>query len=235
MNTRVVPGSIKMKVYCLIAICLTFVSCSDYYFSEPQPVDSANTLKVPKKYRGTWNIGDNNSNEHAESLIIGESYYKLVDHYRAKESMANLELDSSIFFIDNKVYVTEDGELEGGYDYTIEGDSIIVDVKEIEIVEFGEKAFLRKIDYGYILNLQHEKMKDWWKIMFVDTRNPDRVLIRALTSEDLEKEERHRILHEDFSEYIVAQWSIEQIQKLIDNGGFSDTSVVLSEDNKVQN
>jgi len=225
----------RIKIYSLIAICLILASCSEYYFSEPQPVNSKNILKVPKMHRGTWNIGDNNSSDHTESLTIGESYYKLVDNYRAKESLAVLEQDSSTYLIGNKVYVKEDGELEGSYDYTIEGDSIIVYVNEFEIVEFGEKAFLRKIDYGYILNLQHEKMKDWWEIMFIDTRNPDGVSIRTLKREDLEKDDNHRILHEDFSDYIVAQWTIEQIQKFIDDGGFSDTSMVLSNNEKVQN
>ena len=146
-----------------------------------------------------------------------------------------MELDSNFYFLNNKVYSKEIGSVEGGYNYVIKNDTIIIDVIDIELIEYGENAFLRKFNYGYILNLKHKTMNNWWNIIFIDTRNKEGIIIRDLKGEDLEKNINCEILHEDFSNYLIANWAKGDIENIIDNGGFSDTIMFLKYDKKIKN
>jgi len=228
----------KVKIgIILIFISLTFSSCSDFYFSSPQPIDSKNNYSVPAKYTGSWRLEETRfkKSSSVDSLIIGKKYYKRISRSTVKESKSDMELDSNIYFLNNKVYSNESGSLEGGYNYIIKNDTVIMDVLEIELIEYGENAFLRKFNYGYILNLKHKKMNGWWNIKFIDTRNKEGIVIRQLTREDLEKNKHHEILHEDFSKYLIANWTQGDIEEFIDNGGFSDTTMFLKYDEKIKN
>jgi hypothetical protein len=185
----------RSQICCVYILCLFLSSCTNYYFSEPQPVNSTNSYTIPKKFRGSWNISDNDQTESIDSLIIGKYFYKQIKRLATKESKSELNKDSTVYFIDNKLYYYENSKLKGGYTYHVLGDSVVVDVVDSEIIEFGEKAFLRKFDYGYILNLKHEEMDNWWEICFIDIRTKDRLLIRKLTDKDIESDKEHQILH----------------------------------------
>ena len=221
----------------LIIICLAFSSCTKYYFSNPQPIDSKNMYSIPKKYVGSWQLATNTVDNVSslDSLVIGKNYYKYITKSKLKESKSVMELDSNIYFLNDKIYTNMDGSLEGGYNYVIKDDTVIIDAIDIELIEFGENAFIRKFNYGYILNIKHKKMNDWWHIKFIDTRNKEGIVIRELAEEDLEKINNLDILHEDFSNYLNANWSKVEIEDLINNGGFSDTTLFLKYDEKIKN
>jgi hypothetical protein len=42
------------EILALLFFCMTLSSCSNYYFSSPQPVDSENMYQFPKQFRGTY-------------------------------------------------------------------------------------------------------------------------------------------------------------------------------------
>lgn len=224
------------KTLLILAICASFSSCTVYYFSEPQPIDTKNIYKVPKKLTGSWYINSDNKKggNEVDSLVIGETFYSRITKSMVKEPKDTIDLDSNIYCINNKIYSNKTGKLEGGFNYQVIGDSIAIDVVENETVELGKKAFLRKIEHGYILNLNHKNMNDWWEIRYIDTRNKESIIIRELGADDLKQNNNHQILHDDFDNYIVAQWSREQIQEFINNGGFSDTTLVLKQSEKLK-
>ena len=219
----------KLNALSLLFICIIFSSCNDYYFNNAQPVDSKSTYTTPNKYRGTWYTDDSKLN----TLTIGKDFYTMIEKSQLKESKTKLDLDTNTYFIRNKIYHSEDGILKGGFTYVIKDDSVIIESSEIKRVELGQNAFLRKFDYGYILNLKHGEMNDWWNIRFIDTRNNEGIIIREIDNSDLKKNDNHVILHEDFSEYLIANWTKHDFQNFIDNGGFSDTLFFLKYKEKI--
>lgn len=147
---------------------------------------------------------------------------------KIKESMMLLELDTSAYIIGDKVYYKGADGLEGGYHFTTEGDSVVLDMMDVELVDLGQGAFLRKIDYGYILNIHHDKMPEWWTLKFIDTRPKEAFLVRGLSGGDLDMTDRYRFLHEDLKNYILASWNKSEVEAFINKGGFSDTLFVFS-------
>ena len=230
---NVVPNKETMKLIALssLIICMMLSSCNDYYFNKPQPVDSKNTYTTPKKLRGTWYTDDNK----LSTLTIGKDFYTTIEKLQLKESKTKLDSDTNTYFIGNKIYYLEDSKLKGGFDYVIKDDSVIVEYLVIKSDELGQNAFLRKFNYGYILNLKHEEMINWWNIRFIDTRNKEGVIIREIDNEDLYINDNFTILHEDFNEYLIANWTKYDFQNFIDNGGFSDTLFFLKYTEKIKN
>ena len=208
----------------LLILCSTLISCDSYYFNKPQPIDSKDIYKLPKKLTGTWIIEKNDSGG-LDSLIIGKDYFQRIMHFTIED---DINTDSNTYIIGNEIYNRENGNLEGGYPITYKDDStIVITCIENELVEFGRKAFLRKIKYGYILNIKHDKMDNWWEIRFVDTREKRRTIIRGLNTKDMVLNKNHSVLHEDLNKYILASWTKDDIKQFIDKGGFSDTLLIL--------
>jgi len=227
-----------MNINTLIGLfILTLLSsCNNYYFNAPQPEDSKNSYTIPNKYRGTWYLDKNKSTK----LTIGKDFYRTTEREQMIKSKAKMDLDPKTYFIGNKIYYSEGDkyesrELLGGFNYVLKGDSVIVEFTEINHIEFGQNAFLRKFEYGYILNSKHAKMNDWWNLLFIDTRNKKGMTVLRLDREDLNKIENYEMLHEDFSNYFIAKWTKKNLQYFIDNGGFSDMICFLKYKEKIKN
>ena len=212
-------------IFILIALSISISSCSEFYFSKPQPVDVENIYQVPSKYTGVWLKSD--EKDKIDSIFITEDYYKRVTRSIVKELKSKMESDTNVYFIDNKVYSKENGDLEGGYKFTIVGDSVFIDVVLTDYIEFGPRAFFRKINYGYILNQKHEKMNDWWSIKFIDIRNSEKLLIKSLSSKEPILFTDFTVLHEDFDNYLIAKWNSAKIEEFIDLGAFSNSVLEL--------
>lgn len=221
----------RLNTLNLILICILLGSCDNYYFNNPQPVNTKNTYTVPGKYRGIWQADKDGST----TITIGKDFYYITEKGQEMESKAEIDADSDLYFLKNKIYYTEDGHLKGGYNYETKGDSVLIEILETNRVDFGQNAFLRKFEYGYILNERHPDMDDWWRIYFVDTRVKNEIAIRDINKKDLEKRDNYSILHEDFSDYLIADWTKDDIQKFIDEGGFTDTIYHLKHRRKLKN
>lgn len=222
-----------MKTFFSLLLCVTLFSCAEYYVSEPQPVDGKNITKIPNKLRGTWVI-DQKDDLGRDSIIIGKSYYKkfsIGDMIIGKEELAR---DTSTYYIGEKIYNSTDEGLEGGYTYRMEGDSMIINTVDLDLVDLGEGAFLRKVDNGYILNEQNDKMYDWWSVRFIDTRSEKGILVRGLRAKDLQLSSKTKPLHEDFEHYIIASWTRQEMDEFIRKGGFSDTLIILKNKDKLK-
>ena len=217
-----------MKPLKFILCCMLLSSCATYYFHQPLPTDAENIYVIPKKFRGTWK----DDVKHT-SLDIGKDYYKRTETIPVSYSKSEFESDSGYFFIDDKVYRIRESAPEGGYSFYFKNDSIFINTEQINYVQLGENAFLRKIDYGYILNLRNEKMKDWWSATFIDVRNKTGVAFRELREGDLEKNGDYKLAHPKLKTFIIADWKQEDIERFIDKGGFSDTVEFLNYGNKI--
>ena len=220
---------------CVLALFVG--SCTIYYVDNPQPVDANNMYKLPGKYTGSWYIKDSEDEDPADwdSLSITSTYYHSVSRDRLKEAISIIEADSSVIIIDDKVFVTEEGALIAEYAFETEGDSMIIYVEDHDFVEFGSKVFLRKIDYGYLLNTQHDHLEGWWELMFIDTRSKDELSVWSIGDSDIEILPAHQTLHDSLSEYIHASWTTDQVQRFIDNGGFSSSVVTLAYSERLKN
>jgi hypothetical protein len=122
-----------------ILFCQAFSSCTDYYISSPQPIDSKNIYTLPKKYTGTWRLNELKGGGPFvfDSLIIRKDYYKRISRTEMIVPTNEIEMDSNIYFLNGKVYSSESGSLEGGYNYITINDSVVIDVLDIKLIEFG--------------------------------------------------------------------------------------------------
>lgn len=213
----------------LILLALAFGSCTVYYFDKPQPIDADNTYKLPDKYTGSWYVRESPDEavENWDSLSVARSSYNYVSREIFKAALSEVEADSSVFIVDDKIYLKEDGMLTSVYSYTTEADSMIIYLEDHNLVEFGPKVFLREIEYGYILNTRHEHLDNWWELKFLDTRDREQLIVRSIGDNDIKFLPPYKSLHEDLPDYIRASWTSEEIENFIDRGGFSNTLVTL--------
>ena len=212
-----------------LIVVLFLTSCTEFYFNTPQPADQSNIYLTPTQIRGAWLFAEPGDSLQMEmdSLYVGEDFYHYISRGIIKESKSLLEQDTMVFIIGDQLYYKEDELLNGAFDFWYEKDSVAIHVEDHEINQFGKKAFLRAIEYGYILNLQHESMIDWWQLKFIDLRNPDRAVICNIAENNKAIFPDHTILSSDFPYYLNASWSKSAFKNFIDLGGFSDTLLVL--------
>jgi hypothetical protein len=187
---------------------------------------------VPKRLTGTWVIEKEDA-KNLDSLIVGRDYYRRITYTTVTESRKAVEMDSSIIILGDRIYEKDDGNLKGGYPFKFEGDSIVVTIIDDHLIEYGRLAFLRKIDYGYILNIKQKDKGDWWELRFIDTRNRGATYIKGLKKKDIDFFKKHTIPNEEFDHYIQAHWSKKDLKEMIDAGVFSDTLLVLRADEKM--
>ena len=219
------------RIFRLFLLCLPlFVgSCTIYYVDQPQPVGSKNIYKLPNKLTGSWHVkGEEDKAEvDWDSLSITKTYYHYVSREMYKDALSEVVVDTTVFIVDDKVYVKEDGELVAEYAFTTDGDSLSILLEDHDVVDFGPRAFLREIDYGFILNTQHEHLSNWWELKFVDTRDPDRLVVWSIGDGDIKLLPPYEVLHSELSEYMHAAWTSADVQDFIDKGGFSNLLVTL--------
>tara|TARA_B110000438_G_C15605478_1_gene559928 strand:- start:99 stop:770 length:672 start_codon:yes stop_codon:yes gene_type:complete len=223
-----------MKLFNIKALVILLIlgSCDVHYFNEPQPIDSKNIYTIPKKYRGIWIIDD----LQAQKIEIEKNFYSIIENSQIiKELKTELDIDTSTYFIGNKIYHSDNNIPTRGFEYDIKNDSVVFEYLEINHIDFGQNIFLRKFTYGYLLNEKQKETESWWNIRFIDTRNNEGLIIREIGKEDIDKSDNISILHEDFHEYLVANLTKQDLQNFIDNGGFSDTLFFLKYSDKIKN
>lgn len=211
-----------MNKFIILLVCFGLAACDQEYFSEPQPVNTKNITTTPSKIRGTWVFHGTDNDVKIDTITIGKRYYQWVTWDSITESGQKLKADSSTYFAGNKIYNRgEDGELEGGYSYRLNADSITIYLQDLKIVDLGRNAFFRKFDYGYILNVRHEKMHDWWELTFIDMRKKDSFTAWRIRDKDMALDNKHKKLHKEISHYYIVRWTVDEMKAFIDKGGFS--------------
>ena len=227
----------NLLLFIAFSALLSFSSCTSYYIDSAQPIDVENIYSLPKRITGSWYIKESPDDSLADwdSISITKAYYHYVVRDNHKGTMSEIEADSTVFIVDNKIYLQEDGAITAVFPFIMQDDSVVVSLVDHELVEFGPKAFLREIDYGYILNTQHDKLWGWWDLKFIDLRSKSQIVVRGLSDSDLQRLPAYKTLNEEYKNYLQAKWTSSEILGFIDKGGFSDTLITLLYNERLQN
>jgi metal-sulfur cluster biosynthetic enzyme len=213
----------------IIGIGFLFVSCDQFYFSTPQPIDAKNIYEFPKEFRGVWS-------DNLDSIIIGKDYYLNIENRKVNVSKKEVDTSSSYIIYENKIYKIdkEDEMLNEGYHYSIENDIITYLKREVSEIELGRKAFLRKLGNKYVVNIKNENQ--WWNIYLIEKTKDGGILLKILNNYNLEKiEDVKYIYSSDHNFYLNVNWTKDELLKLINKGAFSDTVMILEKDCSIKN
>lgn len=209
----------------LLLSLLTVVACSPYYLDQPQPVDGTDLDRIPRKFRGEWLI--QRDGESLDSVSIGRHGYQRVTVNPVRVAMTEVEQDSDVYFIGDRIYRKEGESLTLGHPWYADGDSLEILERSEDIVDLGPKARLRRIPGGYLLNLRHPELNTWWEVRYIDNRDPSVLVVRGLDTKDLPMISGATVLHEDLNHYLHVGWTTPQVEDFIRSGGFSDTLMLL--------
>lgn len=217
------------KLLYLILLGSIFFSCSTFYFTSPQPIDSKNLYEFPSQYRGTWVEGK-------DSMIVGKTFFRNIKN--SERSIYKPEADTSSLLLmhDNKIYFIDSSnqiKLTGGFPYKVEGDSLFYIDHEVTEINLGPKAFLRKVEDKYILNIERESL--WWELYLIQKNTDGSFMAKYLNKSDLEKIKNKKLLFStEYDHYLEANWTVKELNAYIVKGIFSDTVIHLEPGNRVR-
>ena len=199
-----------------------FVSCDQFYFSTPQPIDAKNLNEFPNESRGSWT-------DNGDSIVIGRDNFISVEYNEKKVAKKEVEASSRYKLKGNKVYVVDDKKglkAKRGFPYVLKRDTIFYKEAEVFELKLGSETFLRKGDGVYVLNSKHGA--NWWEIFIVDLNDPETIITRYLNADDMDKINNLKTIHVAENQYFLeATWSKNDINELLRKGVFSDTILIL--------
>jgi hypothetical protein len=162
-----------------------FSSCTEYYFSRPQPIDKKNIHVFPKELRGKWTANDESGDEWFEAgknygmyivsnerRVVAGAWPRVDDsgifiyplpYYNTFQTIKYDSLKKPIDTIPNYIIhgdlifeKANDGRLENGCRYFFTNDTIHITGNDTIRVELGQNAFLRKLNQNfYVLNIRN--------------------------------------------------------------------------------
>ena len=215
------------------------ISCTSVSFDQPQPIDAKNCKKIPKKFRGTWVSND-------DTTIIGKTFFRKIDWNFETLSKAELDTNKSLVIRGKFIYDLEDDSLKG-YEYTVMDDSLIVKIPDRFEFTLGNSAQLRSVSKKYLtLNLKQDSI--WWNVYLVEKKNDGRIVIRSSKQQDLSilesilntneieitSPDKDELETSEFQKFWSVELSSKQIIEFINEGGFSDTALVLEPIHKIE-
>lgn len=219
----------KNNLFYLILLCSTLISCSTFYFTTPQPVDSKNIYEFPSLFRGTWVEGQ-------DTMIVGKTFFRNIKNHPKSIYKAEADTTSFILFNDNKIYFidsTSQIKLTGGFPYSIIGDSLFYVDREVTEINLGAKAFLRKVEDKYILNVERDS--HWWELYLILKNTDGSYMAKYLNKNDLDKMNNKKLLFStEYDYYLEANWKTKELNAYINKGVFSDTVIQLFPENRIR-
>lgn len=229
-------------------LAVLFCSCDTYNFSHPQPVDKESIYVFPEIFQGSWinedseivYISKNNFGfEMNQQLKVVKgiwpqkndkgAYLYLLPSYRAFSSIRFDSLQKPIDTIVNYIQhadhlyeITDNGQLEQGYHYMTQQDTLIIFKKDTMIVDLGQNAFLRDIGDGFfVMNIRNQVLGQesrWWQLFVMEKKENDKINI-WYCSYGLTK--NAGMFYEKQSDYYFnSQWTAADIKKLVQQGAF---------------
>lgn len=208
---------------------LLLMSCDQFYFSTPQPVDARNIYEFPNKSRGSWT-------DNGDSIVIGRTNFMSIEYQEAKVSLKEAKGSSRYRLKRDKVYITDEEKglkAKRGFPYTLKQDTLFYQEAEIFELKLGEGTFLRKVGDFYLLNSKYSE--NWWEIYLVEIQPDESIVTRYLNKDDLSKIGDLKTLHVAENQYFLeANWTKKDLTKLLQKGVFSDTLLVLTRKRKTE-
>jgi hypothetical protein len=168
-----VPRIPFKNILLFIFMTLSFISCEEYKFSMPQPVDKENINVFPKQLLGAWidqdstitvviNKKDVSKIEMHDVKVVKGAWPKLDKKgayiftpylYREMEtihydSLKNpIDTVASYLLRGDRIYeITTDGFLNKGFPYRQDKDTLLISVTDTLNIDLGKNAFLRQLN-----------------------------------------------------------------------------------------
>ncbi|WP_157515072.1 hypothetical protein [Gaetbulibacter saemankumensis] len=217
--------------------CLFFsvISCTSVYFNQPQPIDSKNLNRIPKKFRGTW-VQKN------DTIIIGKRFYQKTGWYFNTISKVEIDTNKSLQIRGQRIYDLEEPSSKG-FEFTAVNDSLIIRHAERFKFTLGDSAQLRSVSKKYsIINLKKDSI--WWDVFLIERKDNGEIIVKNTKKDELKILEallntnEIEIAAKDKKTTLESRknWNVgltsKQMIKFINMGGFSETTLVLKPDEK---
>ena len=246
----------RRKFRWLLLSCIVIISgaCSTNNFSEPQPIKEENIYQLPEMFRGYWSDREFDlifaDDEHIQfidieeqkvlldsSLIITEKAnafnpnvtYRQIN--KVSYDSAGVAYDTSIAYIirDPFIYkITPDDQLQVGYKYKLDKDTLRIFKKEIQGIDLGNNAFLRRVsDSLYVLNISNKILiRDnfWWQVTVVEKTAKDEINY-YIPSDKMPSLNCMFYKYTD-NFYYDCKWDAAGIKQMIREGYFEKTNVL---------
>jgi len=207
----------------IVGMGLSLVSCDQFYFSTPQPIDAKNIYEFPNEARGSWT-------DNGDSIIVGRKNFISVEYSEKKIAKSEVKSSSRYKLKRDKIYITDTEKgLKGrrGFPYSLKDDTLYYKEAEVFELALGDETFLRKGEQVYILNTKHGK--NWYEIFLIELEDPETTITRYLKADDLNKIKDLKRLHVTHNQYFLeASWTKKDLTALLQKGVFSDTILVLN-------
>lgn len=221
-----------MKYFCLVSMVFLIIACNYCNFENPLPINKKNIYYFPGEFRGKW------LNNSKDTVIISKHYLSYIEIHHKKLAKSLIDTSKKYIIKDKKIYFIEKGqnnstELSKGYQYIIDKDSIIVNIPIKNEIILSKNSFLRKAGDYYLVNIKNEN--DWWFIILFERKKDKTIIIRSINPKNENDFFKNcELIHKINDDvYLNCNWNENEILKFINNGGFSDTLLVLSNTNKI--
>jgi len=213
------------------------MGCEPISFSSPQPNDSKNIEKFPRKMRGNWA-------SKTDSVFISKRYFKQIPYYIETYSKTIFDTNPDIKIVGNKFYDLKEDSTEG-MRFVWKGDSISI-YSQGDITEYllDDSTFLRQIVKGKYTFNSHKKSGNW-TVYFVEINEDKSIVCRASngSEEDIlisildNKNVRLPLEITDSNKVdSTIVWDVSlsspELLRFIELGGFSDTVMMLYKQDK---
>lgn len=211
-----------IQIILILGIISLVLACENVYNSSPQPVDSKNIYSFPREFRGMWTC-------ERDTLIIAKDYSKYTQFVGFSVPKQDVDSSSSFVIKDDKIFIINKHEMElrGGFPFKLENDTIYYQERNVVEVALGKKAFLRKVNKNYILNIKQES--GWWEAILIKKDKEGNIITAGLDIQELQKYKNYKSIHtfkqDEYSrtDYIEATWTKKELLGMINKGVFSNT------------
>jgi len=207
----------RLKLISTFIILTSLYACEPpVTFNEPQPTDTDNLSKFPKRLQGEYlKLADNSTLSIGDKLIQRTYDYDFKIHINELDSAEQLSGDTIINLKTNEKTLIKR-----------EGDSLITHIHYVDtLFQLDYDNVVRKFKGYYFLNKRYGKTS--WEVKKIQLTKGQLILSSISTKLDIENlKEITETATDTVSTYKFSP-SKKQFKKFIKNGGFSDSETFV--------
>jgi hypothetical protein len=207
----------RLKIISTLIILTSMFACEPpVTFNEPQPTDTDNLSKFPKRLQGQYlSLADNSTLSISDKLIQRIYDYDYKVHSNQLDSASRLSGDTIIDLTTNEKTLIKR-----------EGDSLITHVHYIDtLFQMDYDNVVRKFKGYYFLNNRYDKTS--WEVKKVQLSKGQLVISSISTQLDIDNLEEITETPTDTVPPYKFTATKKQFRKFIKNDGFSDSEIFV--------
>lgn len=201
-------------IYLLLSFAL--VGCeSPLEFESPQPANSKNLKKFPKRIQGEGII-------LGSKFIIERNNFSIISEFDESLSISELELDSNLLLKEDSIYITDEAETVA-FPYTRQNDSIFFKVinRKSKLLS-NDSIILKRTRNNFFVNIRDKK---YWNIYHLKNLNEEILITPLINHDDINFEEYGLIEkrlpnHKDSTLVWCGNLTKKQLDDIVSKGGF---------------